>query len=71
MHEVLLTTPTDLLYEKFVFENYLKILTHTDKKMNDVTSLEEDLRILKTDKLSYNMRMSVTYRSEQKKIIKS
>lgn len=64
MHEVLMSTPTDLLYEKHVFEHYLQILTHTDKKINDVTTLEEDLALLKTDQLSYRMRMSVTYRAE-------
>ena len=71
MQEVMISTPTDLLYEKHVLDHYLQILAFIGKKINDTTTLDEDLEMLEKGTLSNNMRMAITYRSEQKKIIKS
>ena len=71
MQEVMLSTPSDLLYEKYIFETYLAILNIVYTKMTSETTLEDDLNLLKTDNLSWDMAMAVTYRSEKKKIIRS
>ena len=71
MQEVMLSTPTDLLYEKHIFELYFAILNIIETKMTTETTLEDDLNLLRTDDLSWEMKMAVTYRFEKKKIIKS
>ena len=71
MQEVMLSTPTDLLYEKHVFETYLALLNVIYTKMTSETTLEDDLNLLQSGDLSWDMAMAVTYRSEKKKIIKS
>ena len=46
MQEVMISTPTDLLFEKYVLDHYLEILTHLDERANSVTTLEDDETLL-------------------------
>ena len=71
MQDVMLSTPSDLLYEAYVFEQYLLILERIDQRMNSQTTLEEDLKLLSDDELHWKMRMSVTYRVGKKQLIRS
>ena len=71
MQDVMLSTPSDLLYEAYVFEQYLLILERIDQRMNSQTTLEEDLKLLSDDDLHWKMRMSVTYRVGKKQLIRS
>ena len=69
--DVLLSKPTDLVFEQYVFEQYFGILIILDTRMNSVTTFEEDLKLLESGDLNWQMQMSVTYRSLKKQLIKS
>ena len=72
---ILMTQPTNLLFETHVFKYYQQALEHIQTEMYKVSTLEEDLELLKDspDRRSptYTFRMAVLYRSEKKKILKS
>ena len=44
--EILISTPTDITYEILVFEHYKQLLTILDTKLNQITTLEEDIEKL-------------------------
>ena len=67
----MLTLPTVLEYDQFVFANYLSVLLYIEDQLNKVATLDEDLEQLKSDSIPFEMRMIITYRSEKKKIIQS
>ena len=75
---ILLTRPTNLFYEQYVFNFYLQVLQYISDQQNKVTTLEEDLELLERGEpgnpnppISFELRMAVTYRAEKKKIIRS
>ena len=75
MGKILLTRPTNLFFEMYVFNYYQQVLVHINDQMNKVSSLEDDLELLREapDKkpISWTFRMAVVYRSEKKKILRS
>ena len=75
---ILLTRPTNLFYEQYVFSFYLQVLKYIADQLNNVSTLEEDLELLERGEpgnphppISFELRMAVTYRAEKKKIIRS
>ena len=75
MKKILMTKPTNLFYEMYVFNFYEQTLIYLQTELNKVTTLEEDLELLedKPDQqpLNWMTRMAVVYRSEKKKILRS
>ena len=71
MQEVLISTPSNILYEKMVLEHYLELLNILDASMNRASTLEDDCKTLATESLPARMAFSVLYRIEQKRVIKS
>ena len=61
----------NLSYERHVFDIYTQVLIYIEKEMSKVTTLEEDLELLKKKDLAWTLRMAIVYRSEKKKILKS
>ena len=45
---MLLTRPTNLYYEQYVFSFYLQILIFVQDRLNLVATLEQDVETLKT-----------------------
>lgn len=75
---ILLTRPTNLFYERYVFSFYLQVLRYIADKLEQKATLEEDLELLSRGEpgnplpaISFELRMAVVYRSEKKKIIRS
>ena len=75
---ILLTRPTNLYYERFVFTFYLNILRFVQDQLNRVATLEEDLELLERgepgnskEPIDFEFRMAVVYRAEKKKILRS
>ena len=73
-----MTRPTILLYEQYVLGYYLSICNYIQSQLNRVATLEQDLAMLKVgdpgfpgEPLSFEMRMAVVYRAENKKIMRS
>jgi len=66
------TKVTDLAQERKMLDLYKALLLYVLKKIEAVTTLEEDLQLLCSNELTdYKMRFAVIYRSERKKIIHS
>lgn len=70
MQEILISTPTDILYEIMIFEHYKKLLEILDVRMNQKTTLEDDIKELTSNNLDSSLYLAMVYRSEQKRIIK-
>ena len=68
---ILLTLPTLLDYEQYVFANYMSILLYIQDQLNILATLEQDVAQLKSTDISFEKRMVITYRLEKKKIVKS
>lgn len=75
---ILLTRPTNLFYERYIFSFYLQVLNYVADELNKVATLEEDFELLDRGEpgnphppIEFEMRMAVVYRSEKKKIIRS
>ena len=70
-----MTRPTNLFFEMYVFNYYQQALVYIQDVMNKVSSLEDDLELLKEapnkKPISWTFRMAVIYRSEKKKILQS
>lgn len=69
-----MTKPTNLFYEMYVFNFYQQTLTFIQDQLNKLSTLEEDLELLKDKpgkQLNWQYRMAVVYRSEKKKILRS
>ena len=70
-----MTIPISLTYELYVFSIYEKILLYIQNELNEVSTLEEDLELLKgkldSEPLTWPYRMAILYRSEKKKILRS
>ena len=73
--KILMTMPTNLYYERYVFTCYEQILLFVQDQLNKVATLEEDLALLRegngAEPLGFQTRMVVLYRSEKKKIVRS
>ena len=75
MKKILMTKPTNLFYEMYVYNFYEQTLIYIQSELNKVSTLEEDLEMLE-DKpgqqpLNWMTRMAVVYRCEKKKILRS
>ena len=46
MKKILMTKPTNLFYEMYVFNFYEQTLIYLQTELNKVTTLEEDLELL-------------------------
>jgi len=57
------------IYESKVLDMYLAIIEYLQKMRKH--DLENDLKLLKDESLSWGMRMAIVYRSEKTKILKS
>ena len=75
---ILLTRPTILSYELYVFNYYLQICSFVQSQLNKVATLEQDLELLcrgepghPGEPINFEMRMAVVYRAEKKKIMRS
>lgn len=75
---ILLTRPTNLFYEQYIFSFYLQVLKYVMDQLNNVATLEQDFELLDRGEpgnplppISFEMRMAVVYRAEKKKIIRS
>ena len=70
-----MTRPTNLFYEMYVFNYYQQVLVYIQDSMNHVSTLEEDLELLREapgkKPIDWTFRMAVVYRSEKKKILRS
>ena len=72
MTEIPIAVPSDLHYEKFVFEQYLSLLRHIDNQLLQKTTLDQDMQILAVHMPhSWMFQMSILYRAEMKKIVKA
>ena len=71
LQNVMISTPSDLEYEQYIFEKYLGILILIDAKINSETTIEDDEKMLSLDELSWQVRMCVTYRLEKKRYLES
>lgn len=73
--KVLLTVPKNLSYERYVMKFYQGILEFLKARDEKETTLIEDLDLLVEgpDKpvMSFQLRMAITFRSDQKKIVES
>ena len=73
--KVLLTVPKNLSYERYVMMFYRGILEFLKARDEKETTLIEDLDLLVEgpDKpvMSFQLRMAITFRSDQKKIVES
>ena len=73
--KILMTMPTNLYYERYVFTCYEQILLFMQDQLNKVATLEEDLAPPRegngAEPLGFQTRMLVLYRSEKKKIVRS
>jgi len=78
VRKLLISRPTTILYEQFVMTYYLQVCNFIQLQMNKVSTLEQDLEMLKRGEpghpgqpLEFRVRMAVVYRSEKKKILRS
>ena len=75
MKKILMTRPTNLFFEMYVFNYYQQALVYIQDVMNKVSTLEDDLELLREapnkKPISWMFRMAVIYRSEKKKILQS
>lgn len=75
---ILLTRPSILTYELYVFDYYLKVCTFLQDQFARVATLEQDLELLNRGEpghpgqpIDFEFRMAVVYRAEKKKILRS
>ncbi len=60
-----------MIFELYVFTYDLHILRFVQSEQSKVSTLEEDMALLRDEAIEFEMRMAVTYRSERKKILRS
>jgi len=75
---ILLTRPTNLFYEQYIFSYYLQIVRFIRDQLYRVATLEEDFELLQRgepgndlEPIDFEFRMAVVYRAEKKKILLS
>ena len=75
---ILLTRPTNLSYEKYVFTYYRQIIQFVHDELSKVSTLEQDMALLAQGEagsdlppIKFEFRMAVFYRAEKKKILRS
>ena len=71
MPEVLISRPTNIEYEKYIFQEYVDILQIILTEFNKKSSLEDDHELYLKPNQSWMLKMAVLYRIELKKIIQS
>ena len=71
MPEVLISRPTNIEYEKYVFQEYMDVIQIIQTEFNKKSSLDDDREIFNKPNLSWMYKMAVLYRIKLKKIIQS
>lgn len=67
---MLLSRPTNVLVELSVIKMYRSILLYVQSQLEEDTTLEQDLDLLKVEGNFYR-KMAIVYRSERKKIVRN
>ena len=69
---ILLTKPVNLFYERYCIQFYENLLDFLKANLEKQNNLEKDLELLRSGKdITWGTQMSLVYRIEKKKIIRS
>ena len=68
---MLLLKPTDIDYEIFVFDHYVRFMEFLLKIKERKSTIDEDIELLKDRSLHYTKRFALIYKVEKKKIVSS